>query len=65
MEDKTRSFMDDRKFVDKVFNKIILVAEDLYEALEEQSIYWNDDVEFVVSMISKTLKKFNEYSDTD
>lgn len=65
MEDKTRSFADDRKFVDKVFNKIILVAEDLYEALEEQSIYWNDDVEFVVSMISKTIKKFNEFSDTD
>ncbi len=65
MNDKTRSFMDDRKFVDKVFNKIILIAEDLYEVLEEQSIYWNDDVEFVVSMISKTLKKFNELSDTD
>ena len=65
MADKSRSFMDDRKFVDKVFNKIILVAEDLYEVLEEQSIYWNDDVEFVVSMISKTLKKFNELSDTD
>ncbi|MFW5832006.1 MAG: transcription antitermination factor NusB [Prolixibacteraceae bacterium] len=65
MEDKTRSFMDDRKFVDKIFTKIILLTEDLYEVLEEQSIYWNDDVEFVVSMISKTLKKFNEYSDTD
>ena len=65
MEDKTRSFMDDRKFVDKIFNKIILVTEDLYEVLEEQSIYWNDDVDFVVTMISKTLKKFNEYSDTD
>ena len=65
MEDRTRSFLDDRKFADKIFNKIILISEDLYEVLEEQSIYWNDDVEFVVSMISKTLKKFNEYSDTD
>jgi N utilization substance protein B len=65
MEDKTRSFLDDRKFADKVFNKIILATEDLYEALEEQSIYWNDDVEFVVTMISKTIKKFNEHSETD
>ncbi len=65
MADKNRSFIDDRRFIEKLFNKIILVAEDLYIVLEEQSIYWNDDVEFVVSMIVKTLKKFNELSDSD
>ncbi len=65
MESKTRSFLDDRKFIDKLFSKIILLTEDLYIVLEEQSIYWNDDVEFVISMISKTLKKFNELSDTN
>lgn len=65
MADKNRSFLDDRKFVDKIFTKIILVTEDLYQALEEQSIYWNDDVEFVVSMISKTLKKFTPNSGSD
>lgn len=65
MADKNRSFLDDRKFVDKIFTKIILVTEDLYQVLEEQSIYWNDDVEFVVSMISKTLKKFTPNSGSD
>ncbi|HKI88089.1 MAG TPA: transcription antitermination factor NusB [Draconibacterium sp.] len=65
MTNKTSSYMNDRKFIEKLFNKIILVAEDLYIVLEEQSIYWNDDVEFVISMIVKTLKKFNEYSDSD
>ncbi|MGC9353794.1 MAG: transcription antitermination factor NusB [Mariniphaga sp.] len=65
MADKNRSYFDDRKFVDKIFNHIILIAEDLYEALEEMSIYWNDDVEFTVSMISKTLKKFNPHSGCD
>jgi N utilization substance protein B len=64
MENKNHSFIEDRKLVDKVLNKIILITEDLYMALEEQSIFWNDDVEFTVSMISKTLKRFNEYSDT-
>jgi N utilization substance protein B len=43
----------------------MLISEDLYMVLEEQSIYWNDDIEFVISMISKTLKRFNEYSDSD
>lgn len=65
MADKNRSYLDDRKFVDKIFTNIILVAEDLYEALEEMSIYWNDDMEFTVSMISKTLKKFNPHSGSD
>lgn len=65
MHDPTRSFMNDRKFIDKLFNKVILITEDLYMVLEEQSIYWNDDVEFVITMIGKTLKKFNEYSDTN
>ena len=65
MADKNNSFMDDRRFIDKMFNNIILVAEDLHELLEELSIYWNDDIEFSISMISKTLKKFHPHSDSD
>ncbi|SHE31354.1 NusB antitermination factor [Mariniphaga anaerophila] len=65
MADENRSFLDDRKFIEKLFTNIILVAEDLYEVLEEMSIYWNDDVEFTVSMITKTLKKFHPHSGSD
>jgi len=65
MDDKTRSHLDDRKFIEKLFNKTILVSEDLYNVLEELSIYWNDDVDFVISMIVKTLKRFNELSDSE
>ena len=60
-----RSYADDRKFIEKIFNKIFLVSEELYQVLEEQSIYWNDDIEFVISVITKTLKRFNEFSDSD
>ena len=28
--------------------------------MEEKSIYWNDDLEFIISMIIKTLKKFKD-----
>ena len=65
MADENRSFMDDRKFIEKLFNKVILVTEDLYIVLEEQSIFWNDDIEFVISMITKTIKRFNQLTDTD
>lgn len=63
--DKEQSYSNDKKFIEKLFNKIILISEDLYIALEEQSIYWNDDIEFVISMITKTIKRFNEYDDSN
>lgn len=38
-----------------------LVENDfLHQSLEDQSIFWNDDLEFVLSMIIKTLKRFNK-----
>jgi N utilization substance protein B len=33
-------------------------SEMLYQVLEEQSMYWIDDVDFVISMITKTLGNF-------
>jgi N utilization substance protein B len=65
MANNSRSYLDDRKFTEKIFNNILLVSEELYQVLEEQSIYWNDDIEFVISVIGKTMKKFNESSDTN
>ncbi len=56
------SFAEDRQLADRIYNKLILSCEELYQVLEEQSIYWNDDVEFNVAMISKTLKNFRETS---
>jgi len=65
MKNGDNSFDSDRKLVDQIFNQIFLPSEELEQVLEEQSIYWNDDTEFVVSMISKTLKKFTEFSRPD
>lgn len=58
MEQPERSYDEDKKVIMEIFNSEIINAEALYQTLEEQSIYWNDEVEFVVSMISKTLKGF-------
>jgi len=65
LSSETRSYMDDKKFIEKIFNKIFLVSEELYQVLEEQSIYWNDDIEFVIAVIVKTIKRFNEISDSN
>ncbi len=59
------SYAQDKKVIENLFNEILLQSEDLMILLEEQSIYWNDDIDFVVSMIIKSLKKFKEYSAED
>jgi N utilization substance protein B len=51
-------YASDKELWRKIFKKVILVNESLDEAIEEQSIYWTDDVEIVVSFILKTIKRF-------
>ncbi len=53
---------DDRAIIDFFYITIVAESEELYEILEEKSIYWNDDTEFVISMILKTIQKFKPNS---
>jgi transcription antitermination protein NusB len=53
-----RSYLSDRKFVIRMITELFIQSEDLQSFLEEQSIYWNDDMEYVTAMLEKTLKKF-------
>jgi len=54
------SFEVDKKFIVKLFEKVIAYFEPIYPTFEEQSIYWNDEVEFVLSMVVKTVKGMSE-----
>jgi N utilization substance protein B len=51
-------FAADRDFWKKVFKQIICEDADLNDLLEDQSLYWNDDVEIVESFVLKSIKKF-------
>lgn len=60
------SFSEDRKFIGQLLSEVILPSEDLEEMLEEQSVYWNDDLNFVGSMINRTIdKNLNTTSDAN
>ncbi len=63
MNSSVSSFTEDKKFISDVYSQIIINFEPLYQNLEEQSIYWNDDAEFVINMILKTLRSFKVNSD--
>lgn len=60
MELENSSYSDDKKFITRVFTNIILPNESLEQVMEEQSIYWNDDLDFMISMLVKTIKRFKE-----
>ena len=44
----------------KIFKKVILQNENLDDSIQDQSIYWTDDIEMVVSFIIKTIKRFDK-----
>lgn len=54
----------DREFWRKIFKQIITQSEDLYNLLEDESLFWNDDIDIVISFVLKTIKRFDpELSD--
>ena len=62
MSSDVHSYQADKKFIIKLITELFASSEDLNSNLEEQSIYWNDDMEYIASMIEKTLKKFKPES---
>ena len=48
----------DKKFIAKLLEKVIAPFDGLFAIFEEKSVYWNDEVEFVISMVVKTIKGF-------
>ncbi len=58
MKSEDHSFLSDKKFIIRLITDLFINSEDLNSNLEEQSIYWNDDIEYVSAMVEKTLKKF-------
>lgn len=51
-------FADDQKLIVQFFTKELEENDMLYNILEEQSIFWNDDIEFVLSVIIQELKSW-------
>lgn len=60
MEADAVSYSDEIRLFTHLLKDIIYPSESLEQALEEQSIYWTDDLEYMVSMAIKTLKRFRE-----
>jgi N utilization substance protein B len=65
MNSDDHNFQSDKKFIIKLIIELFPGSEDLLNCLEEQSIYWNDDMDYVTVMVEKTLKKFKAETKED
>lgn len=45
-----------------LYKHVILCDSDFVEALEEMSLYWNDDIDIIGTFVLKTFKRFDEYN---
>ncbi len=59
------SYSEDKKFISRMLSLILTESEELESVLEEKSIYWNDDLDFVSVMVEKTLRQFRETDGED
>lgn len=60
MASTTSGYEEDKKLIIKILDEEVPRFIDLEGTLEEISIFWNDDVDFVLSMVIKTLNGFKE-----
>lgn len=57
MTSEEDSYKLDQKFIISFLSEYLVDNDLLYQTLEEKSIYWNDDIEFMLSMNIKTIQK--------
>lgn len=57
------SYRTDQRFIREIITSLFPASEDLASSLEEQSVYWNDDLPFVAAMIRNSLGKLREHDD--
>ena len=60
LQSESSSFNDDKNALVQLYKKEICNLEKLHHFFDEKSIYWQDDLDHVSSMILKTLKSIRE-----
>jgi len=63
MSKREGSYEEDKTFIIRFLTKELPTFNFFFDGLEGTSIYWNDEVEFVISMVIKTIKSIEEGND--
>lgn len=60
MNAPTVDYAADCEFWREAMRSIILPSDALAEALEDQSVYWNDDLDIIGTFVLKTIRRFKD-----
>jgi N utilization substance protein B len=60
LKSSDRSFTEDKNFVSRILDEIVLNNDSLYQWLEDNSIFWNDDIGYAGTMANKTIARMKE-----
>ena len=60
MNASSADYAADKDVWRKIFKKVVLQSEQVDDSIQDQNIYWTDDIEMVISFIIKTIKRFDE-----
>ena len=63
MASDKQSYAEDRKLVEEFFIQTVQDNQMLTELLEEQSINWSDDLDFILIMVLRTIGNMRKQSD--
>ena len=63
MKSEERGFKHDKDSLIRMFKKNLINQESFQDMLEEESIFWMDDLDLASSMVIKTLKSIGEEDD--
>jgi len=59
------TYESDQNFWIRIFKQLILKDDELNDVLEDQSVYWNDDLDIVGAFVLKTIRRLTEKSSSD
>jgi len=60
MQAEENNYEADKEIWRKIFKQIIQHNSYLEDVMEERSIYWNDDLNIVLTFVLKTIKRFDQ-----
>lgn len=60
MNSPVRDFKEDKKFISSIYRNIISEDESLAMFFEEKNIHWADDIDFVNTLVLKTIDYISE-----
>lgn len=60
MEASSTDFLADCEFWRNLYRFLIFTSPELNEALEDKSVFWNDDLDIIGTFVLKTIRRFQD-----